>query len=492
MLKRVIGSSVLLVTRSFILKFIGMLSTLVLARVLVPEDFGLVAMAMLVVAFIEVFGKTGAGQYVMRAHEVDDDLLQSVWTLGLIFRIVLASSLLLLSPLISDAYSEPKLTELLWAFAALMLLQGLRNSPGSMLLRRDQRYEKIAKVDVIGKILSATVAVTVAIIYESYWALVVGKAVSMAVNVVGSYLIHPARPAWNTSRIREIFGFSSWILLQAMFGYFRVQFDTLLVSMTFGSAQLGSFHTMKYLAFIPHSQILLPATTPLLREFSKSRDNTGYFAFQHNLAFIVGACVALSITTMMTLGNQQLVEVFLGSKWVDFTDLFFWFCLLIPALFMFNHATRVCIVFGRSRLTFQYEVFAMAFIFIPILLYGIDDVAKFTRLRVSLEVVASCIFFIFTTVRFTNAANLRHLVWCLTPLFIACATAGYGALTLNSWEHPFIFLASFGVTFAAIFALTLAGLIKLHWKQTREWTYLLNKALAALSLTREKFMGRFS
>jgi lipopolysaccharide exporter len=486
MLRRVVESSVLLVGRSVTIKFIGLLSTLVLARVLLPEDFGLVAMALLVVAFIEVFGRTGTGQYVLRAKEVDDDLLQSAWTLNLCFRIVLAVLTVLTAPLFSQAFNEPALVELLWAFAAILIIGGFHNSPGLLLLQREQRFRKIVKVNIIAKLISASVAVTVALVTHSYWALVVGKSVSLLANVVGSYVIHPARPALNTSRIREIFSFSFWIILQAMFGYFRVQFDTLLVTTSFGNAQLGSFHTMKYLAFIPHSQILLPATQPLLRELSKSRDIPGYFALQHNVSFLVGASIVLCISSVLALANAQIVAVVLGKNWIEYREIFFWFSILLPALFLFHHATRICIVFGRSRTTFLYEIFALGVVFIPLVAVGTDDVMYFTSLRVRLELVASLGFVIYTTVRFTGLANLVKLVWCMTPLAGAVVAAGLAARGFTSASNPVLYLVVFGTIYATAFCATLGALLAAHWHQVREWDYLISKALAAARIAKNR------
>ncbi|WOJ95058.1 oligosaccharide flippase family protein [Congregibacter variabilis] len=492
MLRRVVASSALLVTRSLILKFLGMLSTMVLARVLMPEDFGLVAMAMLVVGFIEIFQQTGAGQWVLRAKEVDDDLLQSAWTINLIFRIGLSAITVALAPSFSLLFKEPELISLLHVFALIFILGGLNNAPGKYLLQRDQRYGKLVRVQVIAKIASAVTAVTIAVISHSYWALVVGKGVSVLVNVVGSFWIHDARPAINTRRIPEIFGFSFWFILQSLFGYSRVQLDTLLVTLSFGNAQLGSFHTMKYLAFIPHSQILMPATNPLLREQAKNRDTPRYFAFQHNITFLVGLIIALNISAVMALTNLQLVAVALGNQWIAYREVFFWFCILIPALFLFQHATRVCLIYGNSRTTFLYELLAMAVVFIPLLAVGFDEVVPFTSLRVRLEIVSSLGFVVYTTVRFTNFSNLVHLAWCCTPIAVACATASYSATVLTHTTNHFGFLVVFCGTYSVVFAGTMTGLLIGHWRHQREWAYLLEKSFAAVKIAKRQISQRLN
>lgn len=491
MLKRLLGSSALLVGQSAANKFIGMLSTLVLARMLLPEDFGLIALAMLVIGLLDIFTQTRAGQYILRADSVDDDLLNSAWTLNLCLKIALAVVLAGLSPLISDAYSEPQLEAILWVFAALLVFQTCRN-PGTLLLQRDQRFERIVSLGIIAKVVSAIVAVTLALLGAAHWALIAGRVTLALVDVAGSYVIHPYRPRLCTTRIREQFRFSGWLILQSVGGYSRNNLDTFLVSTSFGNAQLGSFQTMKYLAFIPSSQILLPATQPLLRELSKHRENPDYFALQHNVSFLAGACLALPIASLMAAMAHDLVAVFLGSNWTPYSDLFRWFSLLIPTYLVFQHATRTCIIFGRTKLTFQYEIFALFFVFLPLLLTGIADILAFTSLRVELEIASTLIFLGFTTLHFTNLKTLLALALGVIPIIIACVIATAGSFACVSAEVPLVRLIYFSAVWAVIFGATFLALILGPWRHQREWAYLITKGEDAVAFAVRALRAKFA
>lgn len=480
MLKRLLGSSMLLVGRSAANKFIGMLSTLVLARMLLPEDFGLIALAMLVIGLLKVFARTGSMQYVVRAAEVDDDLLNSAWTLNVALKTTLALILAVVSPIISSAFSEPELESILRTFAALLVFQSL-GSPGTWLLQRDQRYEKIVSVSIIAKVVSASVAVTLALMGAAHWALIAGQVVMSLVAVTGSYLIHPYRPRLCIRRIREQYAFSGWLMLQGLIGYSRTNLDTFLVTINFGNAQLGSFHTMKYLAYIPSAHILEPATQPLLRELSKHKENPGYFSLQHNVTFLAGACLALPIASLMAATAPELVEVFLGSNWTQYSDLFRWFSLLIPSFLIFKHATRTCMVFGRTRLTFLYELFALGFVFVPVLIQGIDDIVAFTSLRIELELASTLVFLCFTTLRFASLRTFIALLLGVLPVIIACLIATAIAIIYVAAESPLIKLIYFSAVWALVFGVSFLALILGPWKQQREWAYLIAKGNDAVA-----------
>lgn len=488
MAARVLIGSFLLMSRAALLKFIGMLSTLVLARVLAPEDFGLVAMAMLVTGFVTVFSTTGSTQYILRADSVDDELLNSAWTLNVILKTGIALLVAAGAPLAANYFEEAQVTPLLLALAVMMAV-GPWSNPGLILYQREQNFQPGVRLSIYAKLFSATVAVVAAIILRSYWALILGQMANMLFSLVGSYRIHPHRPRLTTSGIRRQLGFSGWLIPQALLGFARTQIDTFLVSTTFGIGQLGSFHTMKYLAYIPSAHILSPATFPLLTELSKSRNNPAYFQTQHNVCFIVVMALALPMTFVMADTAEPLIRVFLGKQWVEYSDLFRWFAILLPAYALFMHATRMCMVFGKTRMTATYEVFAVAFIFGPILLVGIQDIVAFTALRIILEIIASFLFFTVTTLLYTNLANYLRLLIISSPVLLACCIAMLAAqslpTTLNAILYLIAYCSLFGLVFGAVLLLFMLTLLR----RQREWIYLEAKVTGGLVQLRSKLMG---
>ncbi|MEM1145229.1 MAG: oligosaccharide flippase family protein [Pseudomonadota bacterium] len=485
MAKRVLVGSALLVTRSFAIKFIGLLSTLVLARVLAPQDFGLVALATLALSFLEVFSRTGSAQYVLRASSVDDQLVNSAWTLDMVLKLAASALLALSSGSISGYYAEPKVIPILLALSGMMAFETLRN-PGLWLLEREQEFGRIVTLSIASKVFAATVGVTIAILFKSYWALVIGQVINSVCQVLGSYVAHAYRPRICTTGIRRQLRFSGWLVPQALLGYGRTQLDTFLVSSAFGNAQLGSFTTMKYLAFLPGAHILLPATHPLLAELAQSKSNSSHFRLQHNLSLLVTLALAMTLSLSLAGTAQPLIKFVLGEQWVPYHRLFLWFALLLPAYAAFHHATRTLLVFGQTNVALFYELFAALFIFVPVLTLGVEDLERFTSLRVRLELVASFLFLLATTLRFTGVVNTLKLLMLSLPVVMGAGVAFLATQPIPDTLPTFVYLIAFGATFSSAYALWLVALALLM-RRTRECVYLLARGKAFGDMLRRRF-----
>jgi O-antigen/teichoic acid export membrane protein len=197
---------------------IGMISTIILARLLVPQDFGLVAMAMAVYALIEVAGQFGFDLILIRAQRASRAQYDGAWTLGVCHGVVSALVLLALAEPTAGFFSEPRLVPVIQILAAVAFLQGLENI-GVVDFRRDFHFGKDFLFLFGKKIISFAVTVTLAFHYRSYWALVIGIVTSRVSGVILSYLLHPYRPRLSFSEIPNLFGFSRWVLLTRILGF---------------------------------------------------------------------------------------------------------------------------------------------------------------------------------------------------------------------------------------------------------------------------------
>ncbi|MEM1189233.1 MAG: oligosaccharide flippase family protein [Pseudomonadota bacterium] len=468
-------SSLLLILRSMALRGIGLISTVILARILGPEDFGIVALAMLLIGLLEILVQTGSDQYVLRAAGADQKLVNTAWTLNVALRGMLTLVLVLAAPILGRLYGKPELVAVLWSLTAIMFVDSLKN-PGLWLLQREQNYGSIVRLDLLAKLLSVAVAVTAALSGAAYWALIAGRAVMALTQATGSYVIHAYRPRLSLAQLRRQFGFSLWLLLQSLFGYTRVNIDAFLVSVRFDNSQLGAFHTMKYLAFIPSENLIQPVSAPLLRELSVVRDEPQRFQLLHNATFLALAFLAMPLAAVLFSCADLLVPVLLGAGWVEYSELLAWFSILIAAFFLFNHATRTCITFGNARATFLYELFAAAVIFIPIFVIGIDDLTAFTSLRVQLELVASFCFVAYSITNYTGFKNFLRLLAGLAPIAFSCAVAEFATQSLGDRDWgAFLNLAIALVAWSLCYLAVFVGLLLLGFRRVSEWSFLIKR-----------------
>lgn len=471
--KGLIGS-VLLVSESLSNKLIGLVSTLILARVLMPQDFGLVAIAVLLLNFLEVMSKTGGILYLLRSDSLTPEDVNTSWTIDLLIKTPLAIIFSLLAPTISDYYGDDRLVNIIYVLSLLIFIQCLK-SPGGAFLRREQNYLPIIKLGLIAKFISVVIAISIAIFFHSYWALVLGQFTNSFVLCVGSYFIHSHRPWFTLHNAKRQWLFSMWMIPQAIIGFFRTQLDTLLVSATFDKDVLGSYHIMKYLAFIPSAHIVVPATQPLLVELAKVKHSQFYLKKQFNVSFIVMMTIALPMVTLISSYHQLIISVLLGEDWAPYSSLFSIFCLLIISAAIFQQSMRILLVYGHTKTVFVYEVFSFVIIYSALFWVGIEDIMSFSKIRVGLEVLLSVTLFSYVAIRYTDIKNLFRVLYSMLPLLIGCAVASILAdKAINFSESGFINLFIVCSVFYISFLLTLATLSFSLFKKTIEWSYINN------------------
>ena len=466
-------ASLLLVSESLAQKLIGLASTLVLARFLIPEDFGIIAIATLSIYLAEVLSDTGSQQYVLRADKVDDDVINTSFTINVVFRASFSMLIILAAPLIASYYEDPRLSNVIYVLAGLTMLNCIRN-PGLWLLKREQQYAQIVKWSLIGKCLSVCVSIVSAILLKSYWALLLAQLTNSAFMLLTSYFIHSFRPKFAIVNARQQWRFSLWVMPQSLLGYIRTQFDSLFVSTLFSQAALGSYHTMKYLAYIPCSHILEPATRPLLVELSKIKNNRSYFATQFNVTLLIVMSLALPITSYLYFFRDIVVGVVLGENWAAYSHLFGILCLVIPSYLMFHQSNRAVYAYGQTKIAAAYEFFSISTLVAILLIFQFDSVEHFAKAKLWFETTASIAYLMFVSAKYNGIKSTVRLVVMHTPIFLSCYCAVLIAINSPKYNHPLVDLMISGTCFLSSFILTISLLIFLLRKINNEWAYIYN------------------
>jgi O-antigen/teichoic acid export membrane protein len=191
-------------------------TNIVLARLLVPEMFGLMLLVNTLRIGTELLSDIGIGQSVVRSPRGDDEAFVNVaWTLQVIRGLCLTIFGLCMAYPIAWIYDQPELVPILAAMSLLFLMTGLQ-SPGLFLMQRYLRVKDRALYDFAWTLVQCGLTIALALIIPSIWALVLGVLGSTLFTTILSYRVGPrVRPrlAWHSAHAREIFGFGKWIFL---------------------------------------------------------------------------------------------------------------------------------------------------------------------------------------------------------------------------------------------------------------------------------------
>ncbi|KXI28504.1 hypothetical protein AX660_15550 [Paraglaciecola hydrolytica] len=467
-----------MLTGSFLLSFeavlrklVGLVSTLMLARLLVPEDFGLIAIAFLVMGFVDAIKQYGAGAYLLKAESINKDMINTGWTINVTSNGFMAALLIIATPYISDYYNDIRLINVLYAFAGIWIMRSF-NNPGLIMLRRDQNYLPLIKLSVITKLLAVAMVIVSAWLLESYWALVIGQFVTYFSMTVGSYFLHSHRPRLCLIGFKEQWGFSSWWLLQSIVGYFKGQLDTFLVSSLYSQGILGAYHTIKYFSSMPTTFLMQPVTEPLLVQLRQLKGNTLYFNQQLNVALIVALIIATPISIFFAQEHKLVVQVLLGDNWLEYSELFAIFSFTIIIYVFQKQMSEALVIFGHSKSIFYFQLISMFLIYGTLLSIDAPDFLYFAMTKVWIEAIVVLGLTVFFLTKYSSLASVGNLLLGIIPIGISIMLSFYLSRDVDINHIAFIRLTVKAFTFFGIYFSCMFFLSLILQKVSPEWRYI--------------------
>ena len=224
----------------------GTVQTVILVRLLVPADFGVMRVAGFLIALVLVFTETGVSAAIVQKRELSDEVLNTAWTMEVIRNVLLFALVWGLAPVGARFYNNPVITPILRLVSVRLICSGLSNV-GLTLLRRDLDFRKTEIYQVITETLAVAITVVAGFILRNVWALAIGQVCFAVLKVVGSYLVHPYRPRLALSRrqLRFLFGFGVNMTAASILSFFCTQTDSAVVGKVVDLTGLG-FYTLAF------------------------------------------------------------------------------------------------------------------------------------------------------------------------------------------------------------------------------------------------------
>jgi lipopolysaccharide exporter len=293
---------------------LGLLSTLVLARILVPADFGLVAIATTYVAAFDALSVTGLQDAVIRSAQQDRQLLDTAFSLSAVRGFVNGALIAATAPLAAHYFVEPRLLPILLVLAGLAVLEGVENI-GVVEFRRDLRFDREFVLFFLPRLLAVIITVSFAIVLRSYWAMISGIVASRAVRFLLTYVMHGYRPRLGIGAWRQIFAFSFWTWASSIATFVRDRSWTVVLGGILEPASVGVFMVASEIAMLPISEVVYPACRAVFSGFSLARNEVGGLgqAFARTIAVIAVLVIPAAIGISATA--HDIVDIALGPKW---------------------------------------------------------------------------------------------------------------------------------------------------------------------------------
>lgn len=457
---KVVKSAGLLLTLQLVQRGLGIVSTLILARLLTPEHFGIVALVTIALQFFELLVETGNQQYIVQKETVDDADLNTAWSMDVLIKSGIAILVIACAPALAAWFEEPDLTAAL-AVASLALPIRALKTPGMMRLAREINYRPLFHLTLWQKGLSFITVVTIALIEPSYWAIIVGNLVAATILAVGSYRVDQHRPRWTLSRFQQQWGFSQWLLLRGIVGFTRSQIDNLMVSKFFGTTQLGGYNLIREVSLLPALSAIIPMTEPLLAAIAEGKHSASVLAYRVRLSLALMISALTPITVFIYLYPELIVQVLLGNQWSEYAPLLRPFSLFFLTFCLFSLISDSIIAQGRVKMLFWFDVASTLSIIAILYQWGTASLDNMAWLRGWLAVATTAALLILLN-RQTRFGLLRLFYLCL-PAVLASAAAAWLVFqlpTTSSLALIELFARGFlYVVLAAALAICLGGIL---------------------------------
>jgi O-antigen/teichoic acid export membrane protein len=342
-----VGGSWLIGARAFD-RLIGIISISILARLLRPADFGLVAIAGTVVSAIELFSAFGFDWALVRLKEPTVEDLNSAWTLRVLFGIFTFAVLALLGPLAATFYHQPALRAVLLAMGGTSFVGSLENI-GTVFFRREFAFHKEFLIRSVSKVVGFCVTLAVAVQYRSYWALVVGVLSLRCVTVLASYLFHPFRPKPSLKNARQLFGFSSWLLFGNIIEYCREKFADLYLGRVFGTRATGLFAVAGEISIVPITEVASPINRAAYSKYAEDvRENRALGPSYISIASLIWM-ISLPMAAGTVAVAPEVIALLLGPQWHEAQPVLRWLAVGTAFTVMTSNTHYVYWALGHSR-----------------------------------------------------------------------------------------------------------------------------------------------
>ena len=294
---------------------INLVSLVILARLLQPTDYGLVAEATVIIGLASVVGDLGLSLAAVQAPTLSQDQRSALFwvngALGFITGLVIAAC----SPLMAAFYREPRLVPVTLALASVFLVSGF-SVQWKVDINRAGRFWSLGLIDVLSGAIGLAVAVVAASLGFGFWALVGQQVVAALVGLVlaANYSRWRPSPPRRKSNVTGLLRFGRDTFAVHLGNYVTSNIDSVLIGRFFGTAVLGLYNRAFQVVVLPLDQVLAPLTRVLLPRFAKltSDDdlNQALVRVQQLIAYLIVGALSLLAAT-----STSVLTVVLGDQW---------------------------------------------------------------------------------------------------------------------------------------------------------------------------------
>jgi O-antigen/teichoic acid export membrane protein len=357
---------------------LGLISTMVLARLLTPEDFGIVAIAMSFFALLLLVKDFGFDTVIIQMRNPTSVHYNTAWTFNFIFGLTLSLIFIGFSGVIANFFGEPDLEMLIWAIASLFIISGLE-SVGTLDFRKNLTFDKEFKLKIIPKLIGVPCTLILAYWLRSYWALTIGTILTQLAALSSGYLMHSYRPRFSLGAAKELFNFSKWLMINNFIYFINNRSPELFIGKILNPQAAGLFSVANEVASMPTTELSSAVSRASYPGYAKVSNDYAKLKSLFIDVISYSALFLFPVAVGVTLTADLLVPVFLGDQWLPAIPLIEVISLAGLLIALNSPAGYVFMALGNPKISTLLGTFRV-FLFVPLMViftneYGVEGAA---------------------------------------------------------------------------------------------------------------------
>lgn len=404
---------------------------LVLAHMLRPRDFGLVAIAMTVIYIVEAALELPVSQALVRLPVLTSAHYDTAFTLSFARGAILSLILCLVSLPFSYVYGDRRLVPLICLLSLAPAARGLV-SPRLADFAKHLDFSRDFAIELTGKMVAFAAAIAFALSFRNYWSIAIGTVAAPVTAAIASYVLAPYRPRFSLSELRSFSGFLGWITVAQGISALNWQSDRLLLGKLTSRSELGLFTTANDVANIPLLTLFGPILRPLLSAFALLKHDLERLQKSYQTSSSAMVTLGLPILIGESMIAYPAVRLLFGDKWMGAAPMLRWLALsLIPSLFAMPLGPLV-MALDRTRIFVKRNALEIS-VKLPLVILGALRFQFFGVIAARLISEAATVIFCMVVVRRLIGLSLREQV--LAPWRGILASLGMAAVLALAVPH---------------------------------------------------------
>ncbi len=453
---RTATASIWTISGKFLARLLDFVSLLVLARLLSPADFGIVAIATSVLVIVEAILDLPLTQALVRIPSPSERMFATAFTLSLMRGTAISLLMIVVAWPMALFYNDPRLFPLV---AVISIAPAMRSviSPRMVLFMQRFDFRREFALDLLAKGATLIFSVGVVLATDSYWGLAIGAVAGPTTSTIVSYIFAPMRPRLSLSEWKHFQDMVGWNTVSQVLNSLNWQMDRLMLPRFTSLSTYGAFSVADNLAGIPYQTFVGPLMRPLMAAFSNVADRgqqiTAYLKAT-NAIMVVAAPILLVIILLA----EPIVRIVVGEKWIVAAPILQWLCIvsliglpttIMPSLVMVLDKTR----YVALRMFAEFAVRAPVTV-VGVVMFGLEG-ALAARVIAAVVAYLVCLVIMQRLIGVSIGAQLYAFV---RPLVACVPMVGFLLLV-----QPVLVAIPLGLELVVVVGFCSIGALALFW-----------------------------